>query len=276
VEGVSSKFSVLALISGSALPFYVYVLRRPNGMPLYIGKGQGQRLLYHEAEAKGFGKSYKLNIIRALWKAGEEVAYEIDAFFATEGEAHHRERALIELFGRHDLGRGPLANLTDGGEGASNPSVESRKKHRDTLYGTSGDGGDRSIVNRFFQKLTSVESVPIKPLIERKVEPVGPHPEPRKFSPRQAAALAGSAIANRIMLEANCRIPRRLVIDGVPSIIENGVARDLLKSGMADLAPDSTPRHEVFLLPAAAVDYIKASIGVRLLEDAGILEPVIT
>jgi hypothetical protein len=31
---------------------YVYVLRRPNGRPFYVGKGYGDRVFQHENEAR--------------------------------------------------------------------------------------------------------------------------------------------------------------------------------------------------------------------------------
>jgi len=47
----------------------------------------------------------------------------------SEAKAFESEMALIDLFGRKDLGTGCLRNLTDGGEGASGniPSIEARK-----------------------------------------------------------------------------------------------------------------------------------------------------
>ncbi len=49
------------------------------------------------------------------------------------------EEELICKFGRKDLGLGPLLNLTNGGDGATNPSVETRQK-----IGAANKGRKRS------------------------------------------------------------------------------------------------------------------------------------
>ena len=63
---------------------------------------------------------------------------------------------------------------------------------------------------------------------------------------------------------------KRLVV-GVPSIIENGVGRDILKSGLATLAPESEPGREVFILDSQGTSFISGIIGLRALIEAGVL-----
>ena len=68
--------------------FYVYVLRRTDGKPFYVGKGIGDRVLTHENEARHpndrRSNVYKLNVIRSIWHSGGAVVYEID--FITNDE----------------------------------------------------------------------------------------------------------------------------------------------------------------------------------------------
>ncbi|HEY1630456.1 MAG TPA: hypothetical protein VGF56_04035 [Rhizomicrobium sp.] len=92
------------------------------------------------------------------------------------------------------------------------------------------------------------------------------------MSPRQAATIVASAIANRIVLEVGARLPRRLEIAGRDFIIENGVGCDMLSSGMVQLV-DSTPKYEVLGLTEDGYRYVLQKMDNELLVDAGILLP---
>ena len=52
--------------------------------------------------------------------------------------------------------------------------------------------------------------------------------------------------------------------------IENGVSRDLLKAGMANLLPADDPRREVFSLNAAQCELLKTIFGEKRLNDLGL------
>jgi hypothetical protein len=254
--------------------FYVYVLHRPDGTPFYVGKGIGDRVLQHEAEARNTLRlTHKLNLIRSLHRGGQSVCYRIDGFFETEAEAHARERLLIQTIGRHDLKLGPLTNQTDGGEGTSNPSDESRQRRRDSLWGENSHDPERQIANRYFQKLTSVQSVTLKPASTfSRAAPLRRNREAFSMTARQAATLAASAIENRVMLEPGAQLPRRLYVEGVEFIIENGVGCDMLSSGMVTLADDTSTR-EILRLTDNGFQYLLKTLGAAFLIDAGVLAP---
>lgn len=95
--------------------YYVYSYLREDLTPYYIGKGIGNRAFIKHHRAKPPSND-RIKIIKTN---------------LTEAEAHHLEKELIAHYGRKDLGNGILINLTDGGEGLSNPSVNTRKKLSD-------------------------------------------------------------------------------------------------------------------------------------------------
>jgi uncharacterized protein len=255
-------------------PFYVYVLHNPDGAPFYVGKGVAERILQHEAEARNTRRlTHKLNVIRMLHRKSLPVHYRFDGFFDDELAALARERHLIQTIGRHDLKLGPLTNQTDGGEGTSNPSEESRQKRRESLWGDDATDPERKIANNYFQKLTSVQSVTLKPVRTfKRATALQRNRASFPASPRQAATLAASAIENRVMLCAGALLPRRLVVEGTELIIENGVGCDLLSSGMVELA-DVTPTREILRLTEGGFRYMVRELGADFLIDAGILSP---
>ena len=258
---------------------YVYVLCRPDGRPFYVGKGSraergSYRALDHEADAKNKRElSHKLNLIRSIHNRGESVGYIIDSFHEVEADSLARERQMISLIGRHDLKRGPLTNQTDGGEGTSNPSVESKERRRQTLSGEGANDPERAEANRWFQKICDVQSVPVKPL-GRKYKVEGAWRNRKSFgkSQRQAAALVASAIANRVILKPGAKLPRRMTVDGKERIIENGVARDTLSSDMTVLA-DDREGYEILELSEFGYRYIMDNIDYDMMLDAGIVVP---
>lgn len=264
--------SIRAELRGHAL-FYVYVLCRASGEPFYVGKGVSLRVLQHEAEARTTKTlTHKLNLIRSLHRQGQRVAYRIDSSFINETEALARERALIGEIGRHDLKLGPLTNQTDGGEGTSNPSKESRQRRRNSLWGDADDP-ERQVANRWFQKLTPVKSVPIKPASTfTRAGGLWKNDDTIGMKPRQAGAIVASAIANRVLLEPDCLIPRRLEIEGIEYIIENGVGRDMISNGMIELH-DGTVTREILKLTRSGYNFVVKAFGATALVDAGVLAP---
>lgn len=96
----------------------VYVMFRQNAEPFYIGKGAHSRAEYdHIRDAKSPKNTKKLNVIRKLLRTLGEVPTVIIRDGLSDEEASDIEIALIAAIGREDLGKGPLLNLTDGGDG---------------------------------------------------------------------------------------------------------------------------------------------------------------
>lgn len=117
-----------------ARQFYVYAYFRPwDGSPCYIGKGIKDRIYHHEKY--GTANPHLMNIIRKAKRLGLSVPKEKLYTGLTEQEAFAREISTIRAIGRTHEG-GPLANLTDGGEGLSGhiPSEKTIKKIKDALH----------------------------------------------------------------------------------------------------------------------------------------------
>jgi hypothetical protein len=94
--------------------YYVYAyLREKDNTPYYIGKGKGNR---------AYQKSHCVKVPKDKFKI---IFYQIGL---VEENAFKLECAYIKLFGRKDLSTGILRNVTDGGDGARNPSIETREK----------------------------------------------------------------------------------------------------------------------------------------------------
>jgi hypothetical protein len=106
--------------------FYTYIYHDPERhVPIYVGKGFGDRAFKHLK--KNVVNPRFANRLKVLKRKGFEPLIEI-IDQSNEEQALSEEVRLIKLFGRKDLKSGPLYNLTDGGEGIRNPSIETRRR----------------------------------------------------------------------------------------------------------------------------------------------------
>ena len=106
--------------------FYVYSHNRPgDGVPFYIGKGAGKRSVQ-----KTHRNPYWHNIVNKYETYDIHILHEN----LTADDATCLEILLIWGWGRRDQNRGPLVNMTDGGDGAS-PAKATRLKMRNARLG---------------------------------------------------------------------------------------------------------------------------------------------
>lgn len=115
-------------------PYYVYVLRRPDGQPcfngkgtpFYVGLGQGLRLFSHVQAARDPAvQGTKVAVIREIWAAGCQVVHCIDSWH--DHEPWDREEELIRLIGQIKHGTGSLANEQDYAPSFKVNGIELRK-----------------------------------------------------------------------------------------------------------------------------------------------------
>ena len=104
---------------------YVYQhIRNDTNEIFYIGIGSDTEGKYKRAYTKDSRNNPHWN--RIVNKVGYRVEILIDGI--SWEEACKEEIRLIKHYGRRDLNEGTLVNMTDGGEGNLNPSIETRLK----------------------------------------------------------------------------------------------------------------------------------------------------
>lgn len=271
---IGNRNKVQIFLSGHS-GYYVYVLRRPDQRPFYVGKGIGSRVFHHETEARHdaqYGSNpYKINVIQKIKRSGKDIIYEIDSMFDDEQNAYDREAELIEGFGRlHESG--PLTNLAAGGGSAAGPSPFSKERHQKNLGGIPDDDPERAIINSFLLSIGKPKSICIK-VVGRTTKPKPTKAfahTTRKPTKRQALALVASATAEGVELEQGCKIPRKFTYENVTAFVENGVSNDIATSGMATVVAAADPIDEYFVLDKQQIETITNLVGRSKLEDLGI------
>lgn len=102
--------------------YYVYRHYKKNTNEVFY-IGMGKEVNFRRSRSKRYRNNHWHNIVNKY-----DFNVEIVAENLTEQEAIELEIFLIQSYGRLDLGTGCLVNMTDGGEGVFNPSLENISK----------------------------------------------------------------------------------------------------------------------------------------------------
>ena len=101
--------------------YILYRHLKPCGEVFYIGIGVSKKRAYSK-----YGRNkHWINTINKYGYEVQILSKNIDYEFAKEIEIN-----LISYYGRKDLNKGTLVNMTDGGEGATNISLEEKLKKK--------------------------------------------------------------------------------------------------------------------------------------------------
>lgn len=105
---------------------YTYLYTCPvRNEPIYVGVGKDGRCRHHLVRKDMHPLTQRIQWLR---KQGKEPVISFICENVDRELALLVEMEAISKWGRKDLGKGPLLNLTDGGEGCKAPNAEARKR----------------------------------------------------------------------------------------------------------------------------------------------------
>lgn len=138
-ENNENRFYVYVYLDPRKPGKYVYGEYSFDYEPFYVGKGKGKRIYAHLKESvinKNTNK-YKINKIKKILKETSKnpIILKIRENLS-ENDAFVLETYFIEIIGRIDLKKGPLTNLTNGGDGPSNQIVSDETKEKLRIINT--------------------------------------------------------------------------------------------------------------------------------------------
>lgn len=133
--------------------YYIYRhIRKDTDEVFYVGKGSTVPNKY--IQLSRYYRAYNLQGRSDWWKRiVDKAGYEVEIIFESDCEdiIFEKEKEFIELYGRRDLGKGTLVNLTNGGEGESGRVFT--EEHRRRLS-ESKKGVPRNLSNETLERLS--------------------------------------------------------------------------------------------------------------------------
>lgn len=169
---------------------YVYVYFDPSrAEPIYVGMGTGARERHHLKRKDMHPFVQRLQLMKregigpVISKIVEGLDHELACLV---------EQEAISKFGRKDLGKGSLLNMTNGGDGLHNPPIETRRK--------IGEASSKKIMSaEAREKISAALRVRVrKPMSEETKRKIGLKMKDRVLSAEHKAKIgAGVAVSVR-------------------------------------------------------------------------------
>ncbi len=101
--------------------YYIYRhIRLDTGKPFYIGYGKKKDNIKFTKFESEYSRAFSKENRNKYWKnIINSTNYEVDILFESDSFEiiMNKEIEFISIYGREDLGKGPLCNFTDGGDG---------------------------------------------------------------------------------------------------------------------------------------------------------------
>jgi len=213
--------------------FYVYAYldpRKPgnysygdldfNYEPFYIGKGKGDRMKHHLRENKKYNP-HKNRVISNIIRNGMDPIILILDDNLSENDALSIEISTISKIGRKNLKKGPLTNLTNGGEGSSGHiQSEITKSKRSNSLKNNQKCIETMTSKEFSEKISILQIERYKNLEERKRQS-----EKMKGEKNHRFGKKNSEIQKQSVRKAHMDGKIKLSEDGRKKVIEAGKNR---------------------------------------------------
>ena len=112
--------------------YYLYRhIRLDKNEPFYVGIGTVSKTERLSTDYRYFRRAFSVSRRNTIWKRiVEKTDYEVEILLESDDYEFIKQKEIefIALYGRKDLGKGSLANLTDGGENCGSIRTEEAKQ----------------------------------------------------------------------------------------------------------------------------------------------------
>jgi hypothetical protein len=135
------------------------------------------------------------------------------------------------------------------------------------------DNPERAVLKRFVLSIGQMDSVVIKPIGQFRAKPTQRYPSKSiALRLRTATAIVAAAAAQGVILDDGAIIARRVTVDGVDGLLENGVCCDLLTAGVVDVISTGIPADEQLKLRVGMARKVAELVGLKTCAELGLFD----